>query len=193
MEENRECRCSLVRDRDCCNKSKLVMELVKKTLFYDIENTAYLYAKALRAEGVDDELKSDICDICQGGNADITARFADEAVALCRAMLTRFLDDGVSGGYFTNIIEECIGHPMNDNDIYIIVSVPATYGKANADALFHAVMHYIVNKTIASYLAVVYPDGAETFLAKANAYEQEIDSLTRRTRAGTVRITPHWF
>lgn len=192
-QNNKKCNCCCVADKRCAGKVKVIMELVKATLLYDIANTAYLYTKSLRADGVDEELKSDIYDLCRGGNADITARYLDEAVAACRAMLTRFHDKETRGGYYTNNIEECVGHPANADDYYIILSVPATYDKANTDALFHAAMHYIIDKTIASYLALVYPNGAGLFLAKANEHELEIYNLTKRMKPGSVRIVPRWI
>ena len=117
---------------------KLLIQLVKKDLVFDIKNTAYIYSLALRGEGVDSELKANIADICEKSNIDNTARILDEVISDVRSMLLKFTRNNVppqANRYVSNEWEDAPANPENDDDYFFALKVPISFTQDVARSL----------------------------------------------------------
>ncbi len=175
---------------------KLLIQLVKKDLVFDIKNTAYIYSLALRGEGVDSELKANIADICEKSNIDNTARILDEVISDVRSMLLKFTRNNVppqANRYVSNEWEDAPANPENDDDYFFALKVPISFTQDVARSLLTYIHQYVVNKVIANYLLLVYPDGSAVFTAMWQGEEEKIKNTINNFITGRVRRNLHPF
>lgn len=175
---------------------KLLIQLVKSELIFDIKNRAYRFAKGLKGDKIDEELKADIADICEKENIDDTARILDEVISDCRAMLLKFTKNNIPPGanrYVSNEWEEAPGNPNNDEDYFFALKVPISFTVDVADSLLSYLHNYVVNKVIANYLMLLYPDGSALFTTMWQAEEEKIKSITSHFCTGRIRRSLHPF
>lgn len=169
-----------------------MMELQKKELVYDVANTTYSFADALSVEDVHE--KHNIMDVAERGNRDKLARIMDEAVEDCREVLYN-LGKGYVGGswYETNEWEDCVGSPVNEDEAYYLqMYAPSSFSSNSLHTLTIYAHNYIVNKSVADWLMVVYPKGAEQFRALAEDTKNKLLRAANRG-SGQIRIKPHWI
>ena len=69
---------------------KVMIELQKKELVFDIKNTAAAYADSISSSVEDSHLIHNIYDVGEDGNRDKLARILDSAVEDCKEMLFRY-------------------------------------------------------------------------------------------------------
>lgn len=74
--------------KTCCKGYKVMIELVKKELIYDIKNTAFIFADSYSDPNVDAKQLKNVFDVSEEGNMDKLARILDSAVEDCREMLS---------------------------------------------------------------------------------------------------------
>ncbi len=151
--------------RQCCKGYKVMMELLKSELVYDIKNTAYSFADSQRKDNVDEHTLHQVFDVGEDGNRDKLARILDSAVEDCREVLFRFCKMYMRGsGFDSNEWEECIGSPTNEEEAYYIaMMMPNGFSKTSVHTLTVYVHDYIVNQSLYEWMMLVYPDGAERF------------------------------
>lgn len=180
------------KNRCCCKGHRVMMELQKKELVYDVANTTYTFADALSVEDVHE--KHNIMDVAQEGNRDKLARILDEAVEDCREVLYSLGKGHVDGSWYeTNEWEDCVGSPTNDEESYYLkMFAPRSFSPSSLHTLTVYAHNYIVNKSVSDWLAIVYPKGAEQFLVLA---EEKKDKLLHAANRGSgqLRIKPHWI
>ena len=175
---------------------KLLIQLVKSELVFDIKNRAYTFAKGLRGDGIDEELKANIADICEKGNLDDTARILDEVISDVRSMLLKFTKNNVPPGanrYVSNEWEDAPANPENDDDYFFALKVPVSFTVDVADSLLSYIHQYVVNKVIANYLLLVYQDGSAVFTALWQGEEEKIKNTINNFITGRVRRNLHPF
>ena len=74
-----------------CNLGyKVMIELQKKELVFDIKNTAAVYADSISSSVEDSHSIHNIYDVGEYGNRDKLARILDSAVEDCNEMLFRY-------------------------------------------------------------------------------------------------------
>lgn len=168
------------------------MELQKNELVFDVANTTYTFADSLGTEDVHE--KHNIMDVAQDGNRDKLARILDEAVEDCREVLYNFGKGYVGGSWYeTNEWEDCVGSPTNEEEAYYLqMFVPSTFSSNSIHTITIYAHNYIVNKSVADWLMVVYPKGAEQFTLLAEKTKEKLLHAANRG-SGQIRITPHWF
>ncbi len=77
--------------KHCNNGYKVMIELEKKELIYDIKNTAFSFADSYASQkDMDAKQLKNVFDVSEEGNRDKLARILDSAVEDCREMLFRF-------------------------------------------------------------------------------------------------------
>lgn len=175
---------------------KLLIQLVKSELIFDIKNRAYRFARGLKGDKIDDDLKADIMDICEKENMDDTARILDEVISDVRSMLLKFTKNNVPSGasrFVSNEWEEAPGNPNNDEDYYFALKVPNSFTVDVADSLLSYLHQYVVNKVIANYLLLLYPDGSSIFTALWQSEEEKIKNTINHFVTGRVRRNLHPF
>ena len=169
-----------------------MMELQKKELVFDIANTAYVFADALSVDDL--HIKHNIIDVAQDGNRDKLARILDEAVEDCRETLFDLGKGYVDVGWYdSNEWENCVGSPTNEEESYYLqMFAPRSFSPNSLHTLTVYAHNFIVYKTMADWLTIVYPNGAEQFLSLA---EEKKDKLLRAANrgGGQIRIKPHWI
>lgn len=178
-----------------CNKGyKLMIELQKKELVYDIKNTAYIYADSISGEIENSHSIHNIFDVAEDGNRDKLARVLDSAVEDCNEMLYRFTKmEMLGGGFDSNEWEECIGAPCNDEDAYYLaMRMPKGFSKTSVHTMTVYIHDYIVNQALYEWMMIVYPNGADRFWALADEKKQKIKNASNRS-AGRSRISLHPF
>ena len=180
--------------RTCSVGYKVMIELLKKELVYDIKNTAYTYADSISSSLTDPHLIHNIYDVGEVGNRDKLARILDSAVEDCKEMLFRYTKmEMLGGGFDSNEWEECIGSPTNDEDAYYLAMRMASgFSRASVHTMTVYIHDYIVNQSLYEWLMIVYPDGADRFLALAEDKKQKIKDASNRS-AGRERIRLHPF
>ena len=178
--------------RTCSVGYKVMIELLKKELVYDIKNTAYTYADSISV--ADPHLIHNIYDVGEDGNRDKLARILDSAIEDCREMLFRYTKmEMLGGGFDSNEWEECIGSPTNDEDAYYLaMRMPSGFSKTSVHTMMVYIHDYIVNQCLYEWLMIVYPDGADRFWALAEDKKQKIKDASNRS-AGRPRIRLHPF
>ncbi len=177
---------------ECPRYKQLVMTVNKDEAYHDIKQTAYTYAHALAGEGITAELKHNIYDLCESGNIDVTARFLEQAVTDCNAMLARFLKDEEVES-FNNDWNVCQGNPQERSDYTLSLFLPESFAMRYAKPIFNNIVVYITNKVMASWLTLVYPSGVEQFTAVYSDAQQKLEEYSRHLKPGTVRIVPRWL
>ena len=180
--------------RTCSVGYKVMIELLKKELVYDIKNTAYTYADSISSSVTHPHLIHNIYDVGEVGNRDKLARILDSAVEDCKEMLFRYTKmEMLGGGFDSNEWEECIGSPTNDEDAYYLaMRMPSGFSKTSVHTMTVYIHDYIVNQSLYEWLMIVYPDGADRFLALAEDKKQKIKDSSNRS-AGRARIRLHPF
>lgn len=180
--------------RTCSVGYKVMIELLKKELVYDIKNTAYTYADSIFSSVADPHLIHNIYDVGEDGNRDKLARILDSAIEDCREMLFRYTKmEMLGGGFDSNEWEECIGSPTNDEDAYYLaMRMPSGFSKTSVHTMMVYIHDYIVNQCLYEWLMIVYPDGADRFWALAEDKKQKIKDASNRS-AGRARIRLHPF
>ena len=99
----------------------------------------------------------------------------------------------IGGGFDSNEWEECIGSPTNDEDAYYLaMRMPSGLSKTSVHTMTVYLHDYIVNKCLYEWLMIVYPDGADRFLALAEDKKQKIKDASNRS-AVRARIALHPF
>ena len=178
-----------------CNLGyKVMIELQKKELIFDIKNTAAVYADSISSSVEDSHSIHNIYDVGEDGNRDKLARILDSAVEDCNEMLFRYTKMKMLGGGFdSNEWEECIGSPTNEEEAYYLaMRMPQGFSKTSVHTMTVYIHDYIVNQCLYEWLTIVYPDGADRFLALAEEKKQKIKGASNRS-AGRARITLHPF
>lgn len=179
----------------CCNKGyKVMVELTKDELVYDIKNTAFAFADSVQTDSADPHALHNVFDIAEDGNRDKLARILDSAVEDCREMLFRYTKVEMTGGGFdSNEWEECVGAPCNDEDAYYLaMRMPMGFSKTSVHTMTVYIHDYIVNQALYEWLMVVYPSGADRFWALAEEKRKKIKEASNRT-SGRSRIRLHPF
>lgn len=180
--------------RVCNIGYKVIIELLKRELVFDIKNTAAVYADSISSSVADSHSIHNIYDIGEDGNLDKLARILDSAVEDCREMLYRFCKvDMHRGGFDTNEWEECIGSPANDEEAYYLVMVmPRGFSATSVHTLAVYIHDFIVYQSLYEWMILVYPDGAEQFQMLAEEKKQKYMNASIRT-TGHTRIRLHPF
>ena len=180
--------------RVCNLGHKVMIELQKKELVFDIKNTAAVYADSISSSVEDSHSIHNIYDVGEDGNRDKLARILDSAVEDCNEMLFRYTKMEILGGGFdSNEWEECIGSPTNEEEAYYLaMRIPQGFSKTSVHTMTVYIHDYIVNQCLYEWLMIVYPDGADRFLALAEEKKQKIKGASNRS-AGRARITLHPF
>lgn len=180
--------------RQCCNGYKVMIEMQKDELVFDIKNTAYSFADSQRNASVDEHSLHQVFDVGEDGNRDKLARLLDSAVEDCKEFLFRFCKLEMKGsGFDSNEWEECIGSPTNEEEAYYIaLRMPQGFSKTSIHTMTTYLHDYIVYQSLYEWLMIVYPDGAERFLTLAEEKKQKIKDAANRS-AGRSRIRLHPF
>lgn len=180
--------------RTCSVGYKVMIELLKKELVYDIKNTAYTYADSISSSVTDPHLIHNIYDVGEVGNRDKLARILDSAVEDCKEMLFRCTKMEMLGsGFDSNEWEECIGSPTNDEEAYYLaLRMPKGFSSTSVHTMTVYIHDYIVNQSLYEWLMVVYPDGADRFWALAEEKKEKIKNASNRS-AVRARIRLHPF
>ena len=178
-----------------CNKGhKVMIELQKSELIYDIRNTAYTYADSIRSGVADSHLIHNIYDVAEDGNRDKLARILDSTIEDCREVLYRFTKMEMLGsGFDSNEWEECIGSPTNEEEAYYLaLRLPKGFSSTSVHTMTVYIHDYIVNQALYEWLMVVYPEGADRFWALAEEKKEKIKNASNRS-AVRARIRLHPF
>lgn len=178
-----------------CNKGhKVMIELQKSELIYDIRNTSYTYADSIRSGVADSHLIHNIYDVAEDGNRDKLARILDSTIEDCREVLYRFTKMEMLGsGFDSNEWEECIGSPTNEEEsYYLALRMPNGFSSTSVHTMTVYIHDYIVNQSLYEWLMVVYPDGADRFWALAEEKKEKIKNASNRS-AVRARIRLHPF
>lgn len=180
--------------RTCSVGYKVMIELLKKELVYDIKNTAYTYADSISSSVADPHLIINIYDVGKEGNRDKLARILDCAIEDCREMLFKYTKmEMLGGGFDSNEWEECIGSPTNDEDAYYLaMRMPSGFSKTSVHTMTVYIHNYIVNQCLYEWLKIVYPDGADRFWELAEDKKKKIKDASNRS-AGRPRTRLHPF
>ncbi len=180
--------------KTCCNGNKVMLELQKEELVYDIKNTAYAFADSIKGEVQDAHSLHNIYDVGEEGNRDKLARILDSAVEDCREVLFRFTKVEMTGGGFdSDEWEECVGSPVNDEEAYYLeMMMPQGFSKTSVHTMTVYIHDYIVNQALYEWLMVVYPAGSDRFWALAEEKKNKIKDAVNRS-AGRSRIRLHPF
>ena len=180
--------------KTCCKGYKVMIELVKKELIYDIKNTAFIFADSYSNPNVDAKQLKNVFDVSEEGNMDKLARILDSAVEDCREVLFRFTKlEMLGGGFDSNEWAECIGSPANEDEAYYLaMRMPQGFSKTSVHTMTVYIHDYIVNQCMYEWLMVVFPDGADRFWALAEDKKQKIQVASNRS-ANCPRIALHPF
>lgn len=180
--------------RTCSVGYKVMIELLKKELVYDVKNTAYTYADSISSSVADPHLIHNIYDVGEDGNRDKLARILDSAIEDCREMLFRYTKmEMLGGGFDSNEWEECIGSPTNEEEsYYLAMRMPNGFSQTSVHTMMVYIHDYIVNQCLYEWLMIVYPDGADRFWALVEDKKQKIKDASNRS-AGRPRIRLHPF
>ena len=180
--------------RTCSVGYKVMIELLKKELVYDIKNTAYTYADSISSSVTDPHLIHNIYDVGEVGNRDKLARILDSAVEDCKEMLFRYTKMEMLGsGFDSNEWEECIGSPTNEEEAYYLaLRMPNGFSSTSVHTMTVYIHDYIVNQVLYEWLMVVYPDGADRFWALSEEKKEKIKNASNRS-AVRARIRLHPF
>lgn len=180
--------------RTCNLGYKVMIELQKKELVFDIKNTAYVYADSISSSVEDLHLIHNVYDVGEDGNRDKLARILDSAVEDCKEMLFRYTKmEMLGGGFDSNEWEECVGSPTNDEDAYYLaMRMPSGFSKTSVHTMMVYIHNYIVYYCLYEWLMLVYPDGADRLWELADENKKKIKDASYRS-AGRARIALHPF
>lgn len=180
--------------KTCCKGYKVMVELVKKELIYDIKNTAFIFADSYSNPNVDAKQLKNVFDVSEEGNMDKLARILDSAVEDCREMLFRYTKlEMLGGGFDSDEWAECIGSPANEEEAYYLaMRMPQGFSKTSVHTMTVYIHDYIVNQCMYEWLMVVFPDGADRFWVLAEDKKQKIQVASNRS-ANRPRIALHPF
>ena len=180
--------------KTCCNGHKVMIELLKSELVYDIKNTSYTFADSISSGVSDLHSIHQIYDVGEEGNRDKLARILDSAVEDCKELLYRFTKMEMLGsGFDSNEWEECIGSPTNEEEsYYLAMRMPNGFSKTSVHTMTVYIHDYIVNQCLYEWLMIVYPDGADRFWSLAEEKKQKIKDASNRS-AVSARIALHPF
>lgn len=180
--------------RTCNLGYKVMIELQKKELVFDIRNTAAAYADSISSSVEDSHLIHNVYDVGEDGNRDKLARILDSAVEDCKELLYRFTKMEMLGsGFDSNEWEECIGSPTNEEEsYYLAMRMPNGFSQTSVHTMTVYIHDYIVNQCLYEWLMIVYPDGADRFWPLAEEKKQKMKDASNRSAVRT-RITLHPF
>lgn len=180
--------------RTCNLGYKVMIELQKKELVFDIRNTAAAYADSISSSVEDSHLIHNVYDVGEDGNRDKLARILDSAVEDCKELLYRFTKMEMLGsGFDSNEWEECIGSPTNEEEsYYLVMRMPNGFSQTSVHTMTVYIHDYIVNQCLYEWLMIVYPEGADRFWSLAEEKKQKMKGASNRS-AVRARITLHPF
>lgn len=180
--------------KTCCKGYKVMIEMIKDELVFDIKNTAYSFADSQRTPDVDEHTLHQVFDVAEDGNRDKLARILDSAVEDCRELLYRFTKvEMLGGGFDSNEWEECVGAPCNhEHAYYLAMRMPQGFSKTSVHTMTVYIHDYIVNQALYEWLMIVYPSGADRFWALKEEKKQKIKDASNRS-ARRCRISLHPF
>lgn len=178
----------------CCKGFKVMVEMQKCELVFDIKNTAYAFADSISSQVEDGHDIHQIFDVGEDGNRDKLARILDSCVEDVREMLFRFTKmELLEGGFDSNEWEECVGSPTNEEEsYYLAMRMPKGFSKTSVHTMTVYIHDYIVNQSLYEWLMIVYPSGADRFWALAEEKKKKIKEASNRS-AGRNRIVLHPF
>lgn len=176
------------------NGNRVMIELRKQEIVYDIKNTAYIFADSQTRQDTEPHSLHNVFDVAEAGNMDRLARILDSAVEDCREMLYRFCKvDMRGGGFDTNEWEECAGSPTNNEEAYYLVMVvPENFSASSVHTMTVYIHDFLVYQSLYEWMSLVYPDGAEQFKLLAEEKKQKYKDASIRTM-GHARIRLHPF
>lgn len=178
----------------CCRKGhRLMMELRKDELVYDIKNTAFAFADSAQTADVDPHSLHNVFDVGEDGNRDKLARILDSTVEDCRETLFRYTKVEMRGGGFdSNEWEECVGAPCNDEDAYYLeMMMPEGFSSTSVHTMMVYIHDYIVYQALYEWLMVVFPSGADRFWALAEEKKRKVKEASNRSaRKSRIRLHP---
>ena len=178
-----------------CNKGyKVMVEMIKDELVFDVKNTAFVFADSNIKLDSDLHSLHNVFDVGEDGNRDKLARILDSAVEDCREFLFRYTKKNMDcGGFDSNEWEECVGSPTNEEDAYYIcMYLPKDFSSTGIHTLAVYIHDYIVNQALYEWMMLAYPDGAENFKILAEEKKQKIKDASNHS-AGHIRIRLHPF
>lgn len=180
--------------KTCCYNNKVMIELQKEELLFDIKNTAYTCADSISSSVEDSHAIHNLYDVVESGNRDKVARILDSAVEDCKEMLYRFTKTEMHRGYYdTDDWEECVGSPANEEEsYYLAMMVPKDFSRTSAHTLTVYVHDFIVNQALYEWAMLVYPDVADRFWALAEDKRKKIKEASNHS-TGRSRIKLHPF
>lgn len=180
---------------ETCSKGyKVMVELTKNELVYDIKNTAYIFADSYTGKDTTDRQLKNAFDIGEEGNRDKLARILDSAVEDCRELLYRYTKTEMRGGGFdTNEWSECTGSAANEEEAYYLaMRMPEGMSKTSIHSMATYIHDYIVNESLYEWMMLILPEAADRFWALAEDKKQKIKDASNRTARPT-RIVPRLF
>lgn len=181
-------------DRCCHNGYKVMIELRKDELVYDIRNTAYVFADSTKGDNAEPHDLHNIYDVCEDGNMDKVARLMDSAVEDCKELLFSLTRAKVTGsGFVSDEWEEVTGSPCNDEDCYYLaLHVPWSFSATSARTIMVYAHEYIVNRVLYKWMMLACSDGAQTFGMLAENARESLKTAAGRT-ALPIRIRKSLF
>lgn len=169
-----------IREKDDREKM-VILQFLRDELLNDLDQYGYVEGDVQRDDA--EHLKHgkhQTQDITQDGNIDIVTRHLDLALARCRERLYPYSKVPVDKFTSTDDV-------LTETDTYVIVLlVPADFSKTTVDFLEQLIHNLLVYYVLYYWLSITKPEGAEKWLASAQALEEEIKGTLAR-RCGRTR------
>lgn len=164
-------------------KVNAVLMFKRSQLLYDIENYAHIEGSVMDTDKAHN--RHMVQDVGQDGNVDRMTRVLDVGVARCREMLYAYTKHGVHRPELDDVLKE--------PDVYgIVMSVPKEFSQTTLNLLEKLIHEHLVCMGVADWMSITNPDKEQTWKAKAEEAEREINGCVL-TRMGRVRRRGHPF
>lgn len=151
----------------------------REELLYDIRNIAYVEGDVMKGEEHEHN-RHQVQDIGEDGNIDRVTRVLDLWVDYCREKLFPVTKEDVESGL---VLED----DLVETDVYVInMLVPDDFSSTTCKYLERLIHEFLVDRVLADWFGIVYPDKAAWWLTKAGEIEDQIDSQLNK-RTGRVR------
>lgn len=170
---------NIVDNRD---KTKTVtLTFLRSELLNDIDQYGYVEGDVMNVGDPKTEAhehlrhgKHQTQDITQDGNIDIVTRHLDLALSWCRERLYPYSKSAVGDGVVMDDV-------LTVTDTYsITLTVPEDFSETTAEYLEQLIHNLLVYYAMWHWLSITKPEGADKWMAKANALADEAKGALAR-------------
>lgn len=172
--------------KDGEDNREVTLKFRRENLLYDIRNYAFIGSHVMSDDL--EHIKHSLADIGEEGNVNRVNRL----LALVFSYVEQVCEDILADKQKNFVEEVVVDHLEIPNEYRLDLSVPKEMTGTAVRYLSNLIHELLVYRAMYDWLTMVYPQGAQVWLAKCVELEEEIDELINSKNKVDVRPMHPW-